>query len=63
MNDKERYEIAKAYVDKQLKTMEKNGLQVIKMSEHEYETMVKQIAQTVSVSTVSKKAASGMGQA
>ena len=48
MSNNERYKIAKAYVDKQLETMEKNGLKVVKMSNHEYETMVKQIAQTVS---------------
>jgi len=49
MNDKERYEIAKAYVDKQLKNMEKNGLEIMKISEHEYQTMVKQVAETLSL--------------
>ena len=56
MSNSERYKIAKAYVDKQLETMEKNGLKVVKMSNHEYETMVKQIAQAVS--GVSKKTVS-----
>jgi hypothetical protein len=49
MSDNERYEIAKAYVDKQLKNMEKNGLEVMKISEHEYETMVKQVAEALGV--------------
>jgi hypothetical protein len=55
MSDKERYEIAKAFVDKQLKTMEENGLRITKISAHEYDAMVKQIAQTVTASAVSKK--------
>jgi hypothetical protein len=57
MSHKERYEIAKAYVDKQLKTMEENGLQLTKISQHEYDAMVEQIAQTVRVSNGSKRAA------
>ena len=47
MSEQERYDIAKAYVDRQLKNMEKNGLEVMKISEREYETMVRQVAQTV----------------
>lgn len=49
MSDKERYEIAKAYVDRQLKNMEKNGLEVVKISDHEYETMIKKVAETLRV--------------
>ena len=57
MTDKERYRIAKAYLDKQLKTMEQNGLRITKISESEYETMVRQVAQAVSnVASGSKKA-------
>jgi ribosomal protein S17E len=54
MSDQERYEIAKAYVDKQLKTMEENGLKVKKVSEHEYKTIVKRVAQNVTSSGHSK---------
>jgi hypothetical protein len=58
MSDKERYQIAKAYVDKKLKTMEENGLKVTKISKHEYETMVNKIAQVVT--TGSKSATSSV---
>jgi hypothetical protein len=47
MSDADRYKIAKEYVDKQLKTMEKNGLKTMKVSDREYQTMVKQVAQSV----------------
>jgi len=57
MSDEERYRIAKAYLDRQLKRMEKNGLRVKKISEHEYETIVKQVAQAVRSSGTTKKAA------
>jgi|HubBroStandDraft_6_1064221.scaffolds.fasta_scaffold00234_4 hypothetical protein len=49
MSYKERYELAKAYVDKQLKTMEENGLQLTKISQHEYDAMVEQVAESVRV--------------
>ena len=57
MSDKERYEVAKAYVDKQLRTMEQNGLQLTRISQHEYDAMVEQIAQIVRVSNDSNRAA------
>lgn len=47
MSGEERYEIAKAYVDKQLQNMKENGLAVKQLSTQEYDSMVKQIAQTV----------------
>jgi hypothetical protein len=58
MSPRERYEIAKAYVDKQLKTMEENGLQLTKISAHEYDEMVERVAQTIRVSNGTKKAES-----
>ena len=57
MSDQERYEIAKAFVDKQLKTMAENGLKVKKVSEHEYKTMIKRVAQNVTSCAQSKSAA------
>jgi hypothetical protein len=47
MSETEQYRIAKAYVDKKLKTMEKSGLRVKKITKHEYQSMVKQIAHAV----------------
>jgi len=47
MSEGERYEIARAYVDKKLKTMEKSGLKIRKISKRQYQTMVKQIAHAV----------------
>jgi len=57
MSDEERYRIAKAYMDRQLRRMQKNGLRVKKISEHEYEMIVKQVAQVVRASGTTKKAA------
>jgi hypothetical protein len=56
MSDLERYEIAKAYVDKQLKTMKENGLKVKRVSELEYETMVRQVARSVKFAGHAKSA-------
>ena len=47
MSDKERYEIAKAYIDRQMKSMEENGLRVKKVSASEYEEIVKSVAASV----------------
>ncbi len=47
MSDEKRYEIAKKYVDKQLKKMKKNGFTTKKISPHEYKSMVKQVAQAI----------------
>jgi hypothetical protein len=47
MSDQERYQIAKAYVDKQLENMKKNGLKVKKVSSREYQTIVKHQAQFI----------------
>jgi hypothetical protein len=57
MSNDERYEIAKVYVDKQLKKMEKNGLKVKKVSQREYKEMIRQVAQNVNYSRDSKRAA------
>jgi len=57
MSNDERYKIAKEYVDKQLKKMEKNGLKVKKVSQHEYKQMIRQVAQNVNYSGDSKRAA------
>jgi hypothetical protein len=56
MSDQERYEIAKAYVDKQMKTMEKNGLKVKKVSASEYDQIVKNVAANVTSSGQAKSA-------
>ena len=56
MNDLERYEIAKAYVDKQLKTMKENGLKVKRVSELEYDAMVRQVARNVKFAGQTKSA-------
>ena len=47
MSDQERYQIAKAYVDRQIENMEKNGLKVRKVSAQEYDQMVKRLAKDV----------------
>jgi hypothetical protein len=47
MSNEDRYKIAKDYVDKKLKTMESNGLKVKKISDREYQTIVKHVAQSV----------------
>lgn len=57
MSDLERYEIAKAYVDKQLKTMKENGLKVKRVSDLEYEAIVRQVARSVKFAGQSKSAA------
>ncbi len=47
MSDEKRYDIAKKYVDKQLRKIKKNGLTIKKISPHEYKSMVKQVAQAI----------------
>lgn len=52
MSEQERYQIAKAYVDRQTKNMEKNGLKVKKVSAREYDKIVKRIAKDVQSNNV-----------
>lgn len=49
MSEEKRFEIAKKYVDKQLKTMEKDkrGGTKKKISSHEYKSLIRQVAQAV----------------
>jgi hypothetical protein len=47
MSDDKRLEIAKEYVDKQLKTMEQFGAAPKEMSPQEYKFLVQEIAETV----------------
>jgi hypothetical protein len=47
MSEQEKYQIAKAYVDKQFENMKKNGLKVKKVSAREYEKIVKRIARDI----------------
>jgi hypothetical protein len=47
MSEQEKYKIAKAYVDKQLRNMKKNGLKVRKVSARKYDQMIKQIARDI----------------
>ncbi len=57
MSENERYEIARAYVDRQLRTMKKNGLRIKKISGHKYRALVRQVAQAVSASEDSNRPA------
>ncbi len=47
MSNEKRLEIAKEYVDKQLKTMEKFGAAPKEMSPQEYKLLVREVAKTV----------------
>jgi hypothetical protein len=47
VSESERYEIAKAHVDQQLKKMKTSGLKVKKVTTRQYETMVRQVASAV----------------
>ena len=56
MSEQEKYKIAKEYLDKQLENMQKNGLKVVKVSEKEYDAMVKKIAKDITSPGQSKSA-------
>jgi hypothetical protein len=47
MSDDKRLEIAKEYVDKQLKAMEQFGSAPKEMSQQEYKLLVQEVAETV----------------
>ena len=47
MSDEKRLAIAKQYVDKQLNAMKRRRAAVKKISQHEYNSLVRQVAQTV----------------
>lgn len=47
MSEEKRLQIAKKYVDKQLKTMEQRRGTKKKISPHEYKSLIRQIAQAV----------------
>lgn len=47
MSEEKRLEIAKQYVDKQLKTMKRRGSATKKISQHEYKALIRQVAQAV----------------
>lgn len=47
MNEKERYEIAKTYIDRQLKKLEKRGSLTKKVSAQKYKELIKQTAQAI----------------
>lgn len=47
MSEQQRMKIAKAYVDKQLKTMKRRGSAVKRISSHEYNTLVTRVARAV----------------
>ena len=54
MSEQERYQIAKDYMDKQLQNMKTNGLKVAKVSEKEYDQMVRKLAKDITSSGQSK---------
>jgi hypothetical protein len=56
MSEQERYDIAKAYIDKQMKTMEENGLRVKKVTASEYDQLVRSVAENVTSAGHSKSA-------
>jgi hypothetical protein len=63
MSDQERYQIAKAYVDKQVANMRKNGLKVRKVSAREYSKIVSRLAKDVSsTGAKSKSATNSLGR-
>lgn len=47
MSEPQRQEIARKYVDKQLRVMKRNGLTTKKISANTYKLLVKRIANTV----------------
>ena len=47
MSDKERYEIAKAYIDRQIKKLERRGSITKKISAQKYKELIKQTAQAI----------------
>lgn len=47
MSNKEKLEVAKRYVDKQLATLKKYGAAPKKLSRQEYQILIQQIAATV----------------
>lgn len=47
MSEEKRLEIAKEYVDKQLKAMEESGSAPKEMSPQEYRLLVQEVAETV----------------
>jgi hypothetical protein len=47
MSDERKYEIAKEYVDKQLNTMKKYDAAPKDISKAEYESLVREVAQTI----------------
>jgi hypothetical protein len=47
VSENEKYQIAKAYVDKQFANMKRNGLKVRKVSSKEYDQMVRRLARDI----------------
>ena len=47
MSEKQRYEVAKEYVDKQLETMREFGSAPKEISQEEYRSLIEEVAQTV----------------
>jgi hypothetical protein len=47
MSNEQRYEVAKEYVDKQLKTMQEFGSAPREMSQEEYKALIDDVAETV----------------
>jgi hypothetical protein len=47
MSEEKRYEVAKKYVDKQLKAKKRFGPDRKRISAQEYKTLIKQVAQAV----------------
>lgn len=47
MSENEKFQIAKAYVDKQFANMKRNGLKVRKVSSKKYNQIVKQLAREI----------------
>jgi len=47
MSDEKKYEIAKEYVDKQLETMKRFDAATKDISDHEYRSLINEVARTV----------------
>jgi hypothetical protein len=47
VSEQQKYEIAKEYVDKQIETMKQYGSAPRDLSKEEYDSLVKEIAQTI----------------
>jgi hypothetical protein len=47
MSEEKRMQVAKKYVDKQLKTMKRRGSAIRKISSYEYKSLIRQVAQAV----------------